>query len=144
MARLLDARTSQNKSYTDLDSTTILQANTPTPIGVVGLNTIGASGTIRVQFTGIAELRLPDPLTPDTVIIIIIVRGTDLTGIPVARALYGTGNTVSPIQVITINASDYNVPYPPSNELIYTLFLFCTIEATRVGMESFNAIAFSD
>jgi hypothetical protein len=144
MAQLLDARTSQNKSYTDLGSTTILPANTPTPIGVVGLNTIGASGIIRVQFTGIAELRLPEPLTLDTVIVIIIVRGTDMTGTPVAYAIYGTGNTVSPIQVVTINASDYNVPYPPSNELVYTLFLFCTIEATRIGMESFNAIAISD
>jgi hypothetical protein len=144
MARLLDARTSQNKSYTDLNSTTILPANTPTLIGVVGLNVTGASGIIRVQFTGIAELRLPEPLTPDTVIVIIIVRGSDLTGTAVANAIYGTGNTVSPIQVVTINASDYNVPYPPTNELVYSLFLFCTIQATRVGMESFNAIAFSD
>ncbi|MDQ0873961.1 hypothetical protein QFZ77_002620 [Paenibacillus sp. V4I3] len=144
MTQLLDARTSQNKSYSDLESTTILPANTPTPIGVVGLNVSGASGVIRVQFTGIAELKLPEPLTIDTVMVIIIVRGTDLTGVPVANAIYGTGNTVSPIQVVTINASDYNVPYPPTNELIYTLFLFCTIEATRIGIESFNAIAFSD
>jgi hypothetical protein len=144
MTQLLDARTSQNKSYSDLESTTILPANTPTPIGVVGLNVSGASGVIRVQFTGIAELKLPEPLTIDTVMVIIIVRGTDLTGVLVANAIYGTGNTVSPIQVVTINASDYNVPYPPSNELVYTLFLFSTIEATRIGMESFNAIAFSD
>lgn len=144
MTRLLDARTSQNKSTTDLNSTTILPANTPTLIGVVGLNTIGASGIIRVQFTGIAELKVPEPLTPDTVIVVSIVRGTDLTGTLVAYAIYGTGNTVSPIQVPTINASDYNVPYPPSNQLVYSLFLFCTIESTRVGMESFNAIAFSD
>lgn len=144
MVRILDARTSQNKSYTDLESTTILPANTPTPIGVVGLDTVGASGTIRVQFTGIAELKLPEPLAPETVIVISIVRGSDVTGTPVAYAIYGTGNTVSPLQVVTINASDYNVPYPPSNELVYTLFLFCTIEATRVGMESFNATAYSD
>jgi hypothetical protein len=144
MARLLDARTSQNKSNTDLNSTTILQANTPTLIGIVGLNTIGASGIIRVQFAGIAELKLPEPLSTDTVTVIIIVRGSDLTGTPVATALNGTGNTVSPIQVVTIAASDYNVPYPPSNELVYSLYLFSTIEATRVGIESFNAIAFSD
>ena len=124
MARLLDARTSQNKNYTDLESTTILPANTPTPIGVVGLNTVGASGIIRVQFTGIAELRLPEPLTPDTVIVIIIVRGTDITSTPVAYTIYGTGNTVSPIQVVTINASDYNVPYPPSNENAIPCFYF--------------------
>ncbi|MFC5649590.1 hypothetical protein ACFPYJ_10685 [Paenibacillus solisilvae] len=140
----MDASTSQNKSYTDLNSTTILPANTPTPIGVVGLNVTGASGIIRVQFTGIAELRLPEPLAPDTVIVLAIGRGTDLTGTSVATAIYGTGNTVSPVQVVTINASDYNVPYPPSNELVYTLYLFCTIEATRIGMESFNAIAISD
>ncbi|WP_219838324.1 hypothetical protein [Paenibacillus sp. R14(2021)] len=144
MTRLLDARTSQNMSYFDLSSTTTLPANTPTPIGVVGLNTIGANGIIRVQFTGIAELRLPEPLTPDTVSGLVIIRGTDLTGTQVANAIYGTGNTVSPIQVVTINASDYNVPYPPSNELIYTLWLFSTVQATRIGMESFNAIAFSD
>ncbi|CAI6082680.1 hypothetical protein [Cohnella sp. JJ-181] len=144
MTRLLDARTSQNKSYADLESTTILPANTVTPIGVVGLNTAGAGSNIRVQFSAIAELRLPEPLTSDTVITIAIVRGTDLTGTPVAYALYGTGNTVSPIQVVTITASDYDVPDPSPEELVYTLFIFCTSEATRIGMESFNAIAFSD
>lgn len=144
MTRLLDARTSQNKSTTDLLSTTILPANTPTLIGIVGLNTTGASGVIRVQFTGIAELRLPEPLTNDTIIGLVIVRGTDLSGTLVGNALYGTGNTVSPLQVVTIIASDYNVPAPPSGELVYTMFLFSTSSATRVGIESFNATAYSD
>ncbi|EFM09481.1 conserved hypothetical protein [Paenibacillus curdlanolyticus YK9] len=144
MARLLDARTSQGASYTNLGSTITLLANTPTIIGVVGLNTFGANGNIRVQFTGIAELLLPQPLASDTVIVLAIVRGTDMTGTSVAYTLHGTGNTVSPVQAITINASDFDVPYPPTNELVYTLFLFCTIDAIRIGMESFNAIAFSD
>ncbi|WP_127532662.1 type 2 periplasmic-binding domain-containing protein [Paenibacillus kobensis] len=144
MTRLLDARTSQNISFANLGSTITLLANTPTSIGVVGLNATGASGTIRVQFTGIAELLLPMPLASDTVIGLAIVRGTSTSDHEVALALYGTGNTVSPVQVVTINASDYNVPYPPSNELVYTLFLFSTIDSIRIGIESFNAIAFSD
>ncbi|MEO2203092.1 hypothetical protein ABGV42_05045 [Paenibacillus pabuli] len=143
MTKLLDARTSQNASYGNTISIP-LPANTPVAIGEVGLNATNAGGNIRVQFSGIAELAFPTAPPFDSVISISIVRGTDSL---VAYALYSVSvSEANPnaVQVVTINASDFNVPLPPSNELVYTLYLFCTADATRIGMESFNVAAYSD
>lgn len=143
MARLLDARTSQNASYGNTISIP-LPANTPVAIGEVGLDATGADGNIRVQLSGIAELAFPTTPPFDSVIAFSIGRGTDSL---VAYALYSVSvSEANPnaVQVVTINASDFDVPLPPSNELVYTLYLFCTADATRIGMESFNAVAYSD
>ncbi|MET3937871.1 hypothetical protein ABIC22_000683 [Paenibacillus sp. PvP094] len=143
MARLLDARTSQNASYGNTISIP-LPANTPVAIGEVGLDVTDADGNIRVQLSGIAELAFPTTPPFDSVISFSIARGTDSL---VAYALYSVSvSEANPnaVQVVTINASDFDVPLPPSNELVYTLYLFCTTDATRIGMESFNAVAYSD
>jgi hypothetical protein len=143
MARLLDARTSQNASYGNTISIP-LPANTPVAIGEVGLDATDADGNIRVQLSGIAELAFPTTPPFDSVIAFSIGRGTDSL---VAYALYSVSvSEANPnaVQVVTINASDFDVPVPPSNELVYTLYLFCTADATRIGMESFNAVAYSD
>ncbi|MGO4953007.1 MULTISPECIES: hypothetical protein [Paenibacillus] len=144
MTRLLDARTSQNASYGNTISIP-LPANTPVAIAELGLDVTGAGGNMRVQLSGIAELSFPTTPPFDSVIAISIVRGT--LDSPVAYALYSVSvSEANPnaVQVVTINASDYDVPLPPSNELVYTLYLFCTADATRIGIESFNAVAYSD
>ncbi len=144
MPQFLDARTSQNASYGNTISIP-LPANTPVAIGQVGLNVTGADGNLRVQFSGIAELSFPETPPFDSVIAFSIVRGAEVS--PVAYALYSVSVTEAnpnAVQVVTIEASDYNVPLPPSNELVYTLYLFCTTDATRIGIESFNAAAYSD
>lgn len=144
MPQFLDARTSQNASFGNSISLP-LPANTPVAIGQVGLNVIDAGGNIRVQFSGIAELAFPDIPPFDSVIVLSIVRGEETS--PVAYAIYSVSVTEAnpnAVQVINITASDYDVPIPPSTELVYTLYLFCTADATRVGIESFNAAAYSD
>ncbi|MBE7901031.1 hypothetical protein G7L40_21365 [Paenibacillus polymyxa] len=141
MTRLLDARTSQNASYGNTISIP-LPANTAVAIAELGLDVTDA---MRVQVSGIAELAFPTTPPFDSVISFSIVRG-DVDSL-VAYALYSVSvSEVNPnaVQVVTINASDYNIPLPPSNELVYTLYIFCTAAATRIGMESFNAVAYSD
>ncbi|WP_379133317.1 hypothetical protein [Paenibacillus sp. sgz500958] len=144
MVRTLDARTSQNASFGNTISIP-LPANTPVVIGQVGLNVTDAGSNIRVQFSGIAELAFPETPPFDSVIAFSIVRDAEV--FPVAYALYSvsvTGANPNAVQVVNITASDYNVPFPPANELVYTLYLFCTADATRIGIESFNAVAYSD
>ncbi|KAE8558107.1 hypothetical protein [Paenibacillus polymyxa] len=144
MTRLLDARTSQNASYGNTISIP-LPANTAVAIAELGLEVTGAGQNMRVQLSGIAELAFPTTPPFDSVISFSIVRG-DVDSL-VAYALYSVSvSEVNPnaVQVVTINASDYNIPLPPSNELVYTLYIFCTADATRIGMESFNAVAYSD
>ncbi|AUS27064.1 hypothetical protein MMB75_05455 [Paenibacillus sp. P2(2022)] len=144
MTRFLDARTSQNASYGNTISIP-LPANTAVAIAELGLEVTGAGDNMRVQLSGIAELAFPTTPPFDSVISFSIVRG-DVDSL-VAYALYSVSvSEVNPnaVQVVTINASDYNIPLPPSNELVYTLYIFCTADATRIGMESFNAVAYSD
>ncbi|MGG1942200.1 hypothetical protein ABFY57_21255 [Paenibacillus polymyxa] len=144
MTRLLDARTSQNASYGNTISIP-LPANTAVAIAELGLEVTGAGENMRVQLSGIAELAFPTTPPFDSVISFSIVRG-DVDSL-VAYTLYSVSvSEVNPnaVQVVTINASDYNIPLPPSNELVYTLYIFCTADATRIGMESFNAVAYSD
>jgi hypothetical protein len=145
MSRSLDARTSQNASYGG-SIAIVLPPSTPTSIGVVGLNVTGASGVIRVIFNGIASIDLPDTPPPDgSVIVLAVVRGTTL----VQEAL--VGDVIIPllptdtgVKILNLTISDYYVPYPPSNELVYSLAVFSSVGGTRVGPESFNAEAFSD
>lgn len=142
MAQLLDIGTSQNASYGGSISIPLV-GGTPTSIGSVNLNVTGGE-FIRVQLSGIAGVELPTPLLADTVVSIAIVRGTTVNDLIVAYAVYPVGVNNNNVQIVTIEASDYNVPLPASNELQYTLFIFCSVDATRVGMESFNAAAFSN
>jgi hypothetical protein len=145
MSQFLDARTSQNASIGG-GITIDLPPNTPTSIGVIGLIVTGASGVIRVVLNGIAAIQLPNTPPPDgSVIVLAVVRGTTL----VQEAL--VGDVIIPllptdtgVKILNLTISDFNVPYPTSNQLVYSLAVFSSVGGTRVGPESFNAEAFSD
>ncbi|RUS42234.1 hypothetical protein [Cohnella sp. AR92] len=146
MARLLDARTSQNASFqSSISSAT---PTTPTIFGQVGLQCLNPGGIIRVQFTATVTISYPAGLTSPSTNFIQIVRGTLSTDPTVYSAIFSvpatapTGPTIIPF---TVTGSDYNVPAPPSNQLVYTAFIFSNSSvATRVGPESFEAAAYSD
>lgn len=141
---LLDARTSQNISFAGAVAIP-LPALTPTSIGVVGLSTAGASGIIRVLFSGTAGIAITSPTTADSVINLTVVRGSSLEEDPiVAISSYPVTTFETGTYNVTLIGSDYNPPYPQSGQLLYTLFVTSTLPATRVGMESFNASAYSD
>jgi hypothetical protein len=146
MSQFLDARTSQNASYGGSISIE-LTPNISTLIGVVGLNVVGASGVIRVTFNGVAVIRLPDmaPLPEDSVITIGVVRSSvfDPSKI-VGYEFIPLLPTDAGVKVLNLTLSDYNVPYPASNELVYSLGVSSSVGGTRVGPESFYAVAYSD
>ncbi|MBB3111903.1 hypothetical protein FHS18_003971 [Paenibacillus phyllosphaerae] len=145
MVKTLDARTSQNASYGQSISITLL-ADTPTAIGQVGLNITGASGILRVIFNGIATLALPAEVPPDTVIALGVLRGTSPTTDPVVGyALFPVSSFDTNVRVLNITVTDYEVPYPVANdELVYSLIVYSSVECTRIGPESMNAVAYSD
>ncbi|AZN43618.1 hypothetical protein EJC50_09435 [Paenibacillus albus] len=143
MSKLLDARTSQNASNGNSISI-LLPADTPTKIGVVGLNVTGAAGIIRVQLSGIAAIDIPEKQPGGKVVAIGAIRGLLPTDPIVGYTRYEFSQAESGIKVLHLIASDYNVPFPASHELVYSLFLFSSEECTRIGPESFNASAFSD
>jgi hypothetical protein len=145
LSRFLDARTSQNASFGQSISIA-LTPNTPTAIGIVGLNVTGASGVIRVIFNGIAAIDLPDTPPPDgSVIVLAVVRGRNLVqSAAVGFVVIPLLPTDTGVKILNLTTSDYNVPYPSSNELVYSLGLFSSVGGTRIGPESFNAEAFSD
>ncbi|MFC4102094.1 hypothetical protein [Paenibacillus xanthanilyticus] len=143
MTKLLDARTSQNASFADSISIP-LAANTPAVIGIVGLNVTGAGDLIRVILNGIATLSLPSEIPPGEVVLLAVVRGTGTDETVVGNEAIPLTALDTGVKILNITISDYNVPYPPSNELVYSLVLFSTIGCLRVGPESFNAAAYSD
>ncbi|MFC5648752.1 hypothetical protein ACFPYJ_06345 [Paenibacillus solisilvae] len=55
MSKFLDTRTSQNASFGGSIENALLP-DTPTAIGVVGLNVTGAAGVLRVTFSGNAAI----------------------------------------------------------------------------------------
>ncbi|MFC4810150.1 hypothetical protein [Paenibacillus sp. GCM10023250] len=145
MSKFLDTRTSQNASTGGSIEIT-LTPMTPTAIGVVGLNVTGAGGELRVTLSGIAAINLPAGPQPEgSVIVLAVVRGTAL----VQEAL--VGDVVLPllptdtgVKILNLTVSDYNVPYPASNELVYSLAVFSAVGGTRLGPESFYASAYSN
>ncbi|TYP69506.1 hypothetical protein [Paenibacillus methanolicus] len=143
MTKLLDARTSQNASFADSISIP-LAANTSAVIGSIGLNVTGAGDLIRVILNGIATVSLPTEIPPGEVVLLSVVRGIAPDETVVGNEAIPLTPLDSGIQILNITISDYNVPYPPSNELVYSLVLFSTIGCVRVGPESFNAVAYSD
>jgi hypothetical protein len=146
MIRLLDARTSQNASFAS--SSSIALESIPILIGVVGLQIINPVGVIRVQFHGTATFSLGNAVVNQGVLFR-VVRGTTLSDPLVYSAQENFPETPSgQRRIITFTGSDFNVPPPPSGELVYTLFISSTDIAPafpiRVGPESFNAEAYSD
>lgn len=140
MGYLVDGRTSQNASYANSIAIPILFINAPQLFGQIGLNTEGAEGTLRVQFTGTISVELPLALVGIT---ISIVRGTLPTDHLVYSATSTFGLSILAAQVISFSAADYNPPLEPL--LTYTAFISSNLLGTvRVGPENFDGILISD
>lgn len=146
MVRLLDARTSQNASYQQsINSAT---AADPILFGLVGLDCFNPVGTIRVQFTATTTIAIPGGATSLRVFIY-IVRGSLISDPIVYSGILGIPATAPVAEPLifpfTVTGSDYNVPAPPSGQLIYSAFISSnSTQLVRVGPESFNVIAYSD
>lgn len=144
MTQLLDARTSQNASYANSIAIPILIVDSPALVGQVGLNVHNASGITRVIFNGTVAMQLP-LLPVVTAVTLTVVRGFLPTDPLVYSATEILDLEILGSQVLTITGSDYNVPFPISNQLVYTMFISASALGTvRVGPESFNAVAYSD
>ncbi|WP_438434905.1 hypothetical protein [Gorillibacterium sp. sgz500922] len=146
MTQLLDSRTSQNASFAFSIGDPFPAILTPQLFGQVGLNVDNPSGVIRVEFFATVSIFQPIE-SPFAGIFVIIVRGTT-TNDPI---VYSALNTLTPSETdeqvtpITIVGSDFNVPAPAGDELIYSAFVSTTVLGpVRVGPESFNVTAYSD
>lgn len=144
MTRLLDARTSQNASFFASISSDF--SFDPVPFAQVGLNCVNPTGIIRVEFTATATIEIPAE-SGSIAVLMDVVRGTLPTDTLVYSGAFIEGNnTLTVTRAFTVTGSDYNVPAPPSNQLVYTAFLRCpdAVTLTRVGPESFNAAVYCD
>jgi hypothetical protein len=146
MPRLLDGRTSQNASFQQSISSST--PTTPTLFGQVGLQCLNPGGIIRVQFTATVTILFPAGSTSSSTILIQVVIGTQITDPTVysanltVPATAPNGPTILPY---TVTGSDYNVPAPPNNQLVYSAFISSNNSLPiRIGPESFNAAAYSD
>lgn len=141
MAKLVDARTSQNASTASSIAIPILVVNTPQLFGQVGLNATGAGANIRVVLSGTVAVQLPLALVTVTVT---VVRGT-LSVDPVVYSGTTTFNlSVLAAQLINFTGSDFNPP-GIGGQITYTAFISANLLGTiRVGPESFAAVAYSD
>ena len=59
MAKLLDAKTSQNASYANSISIPFTVINAPQLFAQLTLSLAGAAGLVRAQYTGVAAIQLP-------------------------------------------------------------------------------------
>ncbi|MEK6449710.1 hypothetical protein [Priestia aryabhattai] len=112
---------------------TILSA--PGLFGQVGLNVLGATGPIRTQLSGTVACQLP-LLPVATTITLTVVRGTSLTDPVIYSSAEALNINLLGPQLFTFTASDFNVPPPASELLIYTAFIGSNVLGTvRVGPE---------
>ncbi|TYR81753.1 hypothetical protein FZC66_07935 [Priestia megaterium] len=144
MSILLDARTSQNASFSNSISIPVLAGGTPDIFAQIGLDVQDANSPIRVQMSGTVTLQLP-LLPAATTITIRIVRGTTLADPLVFSTSQALDLAILDPQLLSFTASDFNVAKPASGPLIYTAFISSNIVGTiRVGPESLNGAAYSD
>lgn len=140
MVQLLDAQTSQNASYAN--SISIPVSTTPQLAGQLTMSLAGASGVIRVQFSGVIGLKLPTPPIA-TVVQVTIVRGKTLSDLIIFSEQLALDTSIIGPQDLSFAASDFNVPN--ISPITYTMFVSASaLGTTRVGPESFNATAYSD
>jgi hypothetical protein len=142
MVKLLDSKTSQNASYAN--SLSIPISTTPELFARLTLNTAGATGTVRTQLVGTVGVQVPAlPIT--TNITVTIVRGTTLSDLVIYSAREKLDLSILGPQVLSFTASDFNVPIPPNNQVVYTAFISADLLGTiRVGPESLNATMYSN
>ena len=141
----LDAQISQNSGSFGAPLT--LVTSIPVLFGTLGLITAGAGANLRVQFK--STVTIGAIVTVASSVIIQIVRGVGGPGVGTTvytaihtLPLLGVG--VLSTEVITIAGSDFLPPNP--GFLTYQAFVSVTgiALATRVGPESFHALAASD
>ncbi|UUZ82358.1 hypothetical protein LJK88_49615 [Paenibacillus sp. P26] len=99
-----------------------------------------------MQFTVTSTVTIPAE-SGSIAVIIDIVRGTLPTDQLVYSAAFIEPNSATAVtRAFTVTGSEFDIPAPASNELVYTAFIRCpdAVTLTRNGPESFNAIAFSD
>ncbi|KZZ83718.1 hypothetical protein AS29_015555 [Bacillus sp. SJS] len=140
MARIVDAKTSQNASYAN--SIGVLVTGTPQLTGQLTLDLSSAGANSRVTFEGTVSLQLPLlPVTAQATAT--IVRGTSPSDLAVYSAAQTLDLNIIGPQVLSFSGSDFNVP--AGGPVTYTMFLSVTgLGVTRVGPESFNAVAYTD
>ncbi|WP_342047791.1 hypothetical protein [Bacillus sp. OTU530] len=142
MVKLLDARTSQNASYAN--SISIPVSTTPVLFAQLTLSAGGATGLVRTEMVGTVAVQLPG-IPVATSITVTIVRGTTLSDLSIYSVRESLDVSVAGPQVLSFAASDFNVPIPASNQVVYTVFISASVVGTtRVGPESFNAAIYSD
>jgi hypothetical protein len=147
MPTYLDAQISQNSG--SFGSPLIPATSTPALFGTLGLITAGAGANLRVQYE--ATVTISAIVDVISSVIIQIVRGIGLPGSPGVTTVYTAIHTLPIIgvgvlstDVITIAGADFLPPNP--GFLHYQAYVSVTgvALATRVGPESFNALAVSD
>ncbi|MBN6886583.1 hypothetical protein ACUXCC_001952 [Cytobacillus horneckiae] len=141
MTKLLDARTSQNASYANSISDPI--STTPELFARLSLNAANANGIVRTQMSGTVAVQLP-LLPVISTITVTIVRGSN-PSVLIYSAENVLDTSILGPQIISFTASDFNVPIPANNNVVYTVYIQSSILGTiRVGPESFNAAIYSD
>ena len=142
MTILIDARTSQNASFSGSIAIPVLVINTPQLVGQIGLITAGVTTNPRVQLEGTVAVQLPlVPVT--TVVTVTIVRGTLITDPVIYSAAQSLSLDIVGPQILTAVASDFQPPITP--QLTYTMFISVSVLGTiRTGPESLNGSLYSD
>lgn len=120
----------------------MLVTGIPQLTGQLTLDLSSAGANSRVTFEGTVSLQLPLlPVTAQATAT--IVRGTSPSDLAVYSAAQTLDLNIIGPQVISFSGSDFNVP--AGGPVSYTMFLSVTgLGATRVGPESFNAVAYTD
>ncbi|WP_413372027.1 hypothetical protein [Paenibacillus taichungensis] len=147
MVRTHDARTSLGSNGV-APFNVPLAPNTPTLVGVLGLNIVNPGLVIRTQFNGTYRISVANLSSQPSSIRFEIFRGSTYTGTPIYVVSQPIFPSVGSI-LASFDGSDYNVPPPPSGQLIYSCFVTFvpaspSEQASRVGPECFNAVAYSD
>lgn len=145
MVRTLDSRSSQNMSYPIMPDQ--YYGLDPVLIGQVGLQIYNPGDVIRVNFSGILGVSTNPISSSEVLVRTTVVRGTSIeTGVVV----FIMDNVVDlfnvQTQTLTFTGSDYDVPPPDNNLLVYSCFIDADVDGAifRRGPESFNATAYCD
>lgn len=147
MVRTLDARTSLGSNgITPLNIP--LAQNTPTLVGILGLNIVNPGLVIRTQFNGTYRISGSNLSSQPSSILFEIFRGPTNSGTPIYVVSQPIFPSVGSI-LASFEGSDFNVPPPPTGQLIYSCYVTFvpaspSEQASRVGPECFNAVAYSD
>ncbi|MCA1296075.1 hypothetical protein LBW89_24000 [Paenibacillus sp. alder61] len=140
---LVDSQLSQNASTAN--SISIAASSTPALFGTLGLNTADAGPNLRVHFSATVTLSATVAiLVPVTITIRRVINGVPTTVYTATKSL-PVGTLLLTTDVITVSGID--VP-PPAGFIIYQAFVSIpaglAVTPTRVGPESFQAVAYSD